>query len=226
MTTVFFDLDNTLTDRSKTVSAYAGVFLQDFKHLLAEHMDVQAFGLLLNELDAGGYGGHENRSRALMELPIWKQPVPCAELIEHWQGWIPFNSMPMDGLYECLDELKNAGYAMALVTNGSRKSQRAKIRRLELTRYFDVCLVSEEVGVAKPQPAIFHQAIAAMNCVPEQSVFVGDHPVNDYRGSQACGMTPVWFEGSHDWPHIESAEYSVTKLSELPDVIQQILRSN
>lgn len=226
MNTLFFDLDNTLTDRTKTVAAYAEVFIQDFSHLLSAQLNVAEFGHLLNEYDAGGYGGHEHRSRALMALPIWNKAATCSELIDHWQGWIPHNSMPMEGLYDCLDELKAAGYRLALVTNGSRMSQRGKIQRLALEPYFDVCIVSEEMGVSKPEPAIFQKAVDAMKCLPEQAVFVGDHPVNDYQGSQDCGITPVWFEGSHEWPHTEPAEYSVKKLSELPDVIHRILRSN
>lgn len=225
MTTVFFDLDNTLTDRTKTVNAYAHVFLNGFVDELKPNLDVSEIGMVLNELDAGGYGGHENRSKALLELPIWRQLVSTADLVEHWQGWVPSNSLPMDGLYSCLDELKSDGYDLALVTNGSRKAQRGKILVLNLEPYFDVCIVSEEVGIKKPDAGIFRCAVDAMNCTADQSIFVGDHPVNDYQGSKEFGMTPIWFEGSHDWPHSEPAQYSVSNLAELRPVIRSILRA-
>ena len=226
MSCVFFDLDNTLTDRSETVAAYAKVFLQDFESHLQDGLNAEILGQLLNKLDAGGYGGHENRSRALIDRPIWRKPVSSDELIQHWQNWVPGHSVPMDGMHDCLQTLEESGYRMALVTNGSSQSQRTKISVLALASYFDACIISGEVGCAKPDSAIFNKAIEIMGCEPGASVFVGDHPVNDYQGSLACGMTPVWFEGRHIWPHIRPADFSVRKLSELPGVIHQILRSN
>lgn len=108
MATIFFDLDNTLTDRAKTVGAYAEVFIRDFSHLLNTQLDVREFGSLLNKYDDGGYAGHELRSTALTKLPIWRKAVTSSQLVDHWQGWVPHHSMPMDGLYDCLNELKVA----------------------------------------------------------------------------------------------------------------------
>jgi FMN phosphatase YigB (HAD superfamily) len=43
-----------------------------------------------------------------------------------------------------------------------------------------------EVGVSKPNPEIFHYAVAALYCEPESTWFVGDDPVVDVRGAAAA----------------------------------------
>ena len=58
--------------------------------------------------------------------------------------------------------------------------------------------VSSEVGVAKPDPAIFHLALRLAGCAAHDAVMVGDHPINDIAGAQAAGIEAVmvrnrWF---------------------------------
>lgn len=52
-------------------------------------------------------------------------------------------------------------------------------------------LDSGVVGVAKPDPAIFHLALTALGVVPERAVHVGDTPAADVAGARAAGVHPV-----------------------------------
>ncbi|MCS7050197.1 MAG: HAD family hydrolase, partial [Thermomicrobium sp.] len=70
-----------------------------------------------------------------------------------------------------------------LVTNGPSAIQRAKLERLGIARLFPIVVVSEEVGVAKPDPAIFHHALGLAGVRPSEALYVGDHPVNDVMGA-------------------------------------------
>jgi len=79
-----------------------------------------------------------------------------------------------------------------LVTNGPSAIQRAKLARLGIERLFPIVVVSEEVGVAKPDPAIFQYALRLAGVRPEEALYVGDHPVNDVAGAQRAGLTSVW----------------------------------
>jgi 5'-nucleotidase len=64
------------------------------------------------------------------------------------------------GAHEVLAALADLDdLGLALVTNGLSEVQRARIARLGLDRYFDAIVVSAEVGVAKPAPAIFDRAL-------------------------------------------------------------------
>jgi putative hydrolase of the HAD superfamily len=52
-------------------------------------------------------------------------------------------------------------------------------------------VASAELGVAKPEPAIFHHALALVGAEPEGSWHVGDTPDVDVAGALAAGLRPV-----------------------------------
>jgi len=79
-----------------------------------------------------------------------------------------------------------------LVTNGPSGIQRAKLERLGIERLFPIVVISEEVGVAKPEAAIFAHALARAGVRPEEALFVGDNPVNDVEGAVRAGLVSVW----------------------------------
>ena len=53
--------------------------------------------------------------------------------------------------------------------------------------------ISDVVGLAKPDPALFRLACSRLDVSPERSVYVGDSLALDVGGSNAAGMTSVWF---------------------------------
>lgn len=83
-------------------------------------------------------------------------------------------------------------YKLGLVTNGPSRTQRPKIEQFGLGAYLDVLIVSEEAGVAKPDPAIFRLALAQLGAAPEQALYVGDSLEFDLPGAAAAGMPFIW----------------------------------
>lgn len=83
-------------------------------------------------------------------------------------------------------------FKLGLVTNGPSRTQRAKIEQFRLIDYLDLLIVSDEVGVAKPDPAIFAIALERLDVSPGEALFVGDSPEFDLRGAAAAGMPFVW----------------------------------
>lgn len=85
---------------------------------------------------------------------------------------------------------------MAIVTNGPSGHQRAKVRALGLEEWFPAnrVLVSEDLGVAKPDAEMFLHAAHALDATVDDCVFVGDSPANDVAGANAAGMPVVWFD--------------------------------
>lgn len=65
------------------------------------------------------------------------------------------------------------------------------LERLDLQQLFDAVVVSDAVGLRKPDPAIFHHALSRTGLLPERSIHVGDSP-EDVQGAQAAGIRPVW----------------------------------
>ena len=67
---------------------------------------------------------------------------------------------------------------------------------LGLAERLDVALFSSEVGWRKPHPAMFEQALAALEVDPARTLFVGDSLVNDVGGAAALGIhtcQALWF---------------------------------
>ena len=83
-------------------------------------------------------------------------------------------------------------FKLGLVTNGPSRTQRPKIEQFRLIDYLDLLIVSEEVGVAKPDPAIFAIALERLGVAPSEALFVGDLPEFDLRGAAAAGMPFIW----------------------------------
>jgi putative hydrolase of the HAD superfamily len=103
-----------------------------------------------------------------------------------------FTDLEFDaGVVPLLDRCA-AQYRLGLITNGPSWTQQAKITQLQLERWFDVMVVSEEVGVEKPNPEIFQVALQRLNVNVGECVMIGDNPSADMRGAEAVGMRGIW----------------------------------
>jgi putative hydrolase of the HAD superfamily len=91
-----------------------------------------------------------------------------------------------------LEQLKSAGVRMALITNGMTENQRPKIKRFDLTRFFEFCLIEEEVGFGKPDLRVFQLALQKLQLKPDQVWMVGDNLVWDVEAPQKIGIYSVW----------------------------------
>lgn len=68
----------------------------------------------------------------------------------------------------------------------------AALRRLGISRFLNAILVSEAVGWRKPHPKIFEEALRKLEARPEETVYVGDSPLEDMKGAKALGMETVF----------------------------------
>lgn len=68
-----------------------------------------------------------------------------------------------------------------------------------LRKYCDITVVSGDVGVHKPDPALFKYTADKLGLKTEECVYVGDHPINDIKGALDSGMNAIrmnwgWFK--------------------------------
>ena len=111
--------------------------------------------------------------------------------------------------------------SLALVSNFDyAPSVRKLMAKLDLAPLFDALLVSDAVGVKKPHPDIFGQALQQMGLSADQVVHVGDSQ-EDIEGASGAGIRPVWIdrERKDPWRAKHSAHVSnvmrITSLGEL-----------
>src|SRR5262245_33757103 len=87
--------------------------------------------------------------------------------------------------------LRREGHKTALVPNNAREFGAAWRRLIPVDDLFDAVIDSSEVGVRKPNPAIFHRALAEVGgIVPSRSIFLDDHPAN-VAAARRLGMQGV-----------------------------------
>lgn len=90
-----------------------------------------------------------------------------------------------------LQELRSS-YKLGLLTNGAPDLQREKIERCNLAGYFDTIAVSGELGIGKPDPAIFTAVLNDLAVPPHTAIMVGDSLKRDVLGASRSGLKAIW----------------------------------
>lgn len=126
----------------------------------------------------------------------------------------------VDGAEEVLCALQGR-VGLALITNGLQDVQRPRLAGSAIGHLFDAVIISEEVGAAKPDPAIFQAAFERMGHPPrEQVLMVGDSLTSDVQGAINYGLAACWFNpGGQPRPSGVDIRHEIQDLSELPSLL-------
>ncbi|QHT60868.1 HAD family hydrolase [Paenibacillus lycopersici] len=96
------------------------------------------------------------------------------------------------GALETIHHLRERGFKLALITNGSASGQRSKIDRFGLAPLFDLILIEGEFGTGKPEQAVYLHAMQELNVKAEEAWMVGDNFDWEIVAPQAVAMKGVW----------------------------------
>lgn len=100
----------------------------------------------------------------------------------------------LPGAIETLEALRRQNVRLALLTNGSAVSQRAKIERFGLAGHFDYLCIEGEFGCGKPDERVYRGALAALNAEPRDTWMVGDNLEWDVAAPMRLGITGIWLD--------------------------------
>jgi putative hydrolase of the HAD superfamily len=101
---------------------------------------------------------------------------------------------PLPDAIDTVRWLRDAGYRLALLTNGAAVAQRRKITRFELADLFDAILVEGELGFGKPDERVYARALSALDVKPSEAWMVGDNLEWDVAAPQRVGLRGVWID--------------------------------
>jgi len=125
---------------------------------------------------------------------------------------------------ETLRALRDRGYRTGLISNTGRtggRFLRPVQDRLGIGESFDIRIFSDEVGVRKPDRAIFQVALDELSLAAKEVVHVGDDVVADVAGAKSIGMRAVWFNtGFWKDARPERADAEIRGLAELPRLLE------
>jgi putative hydrolase of the HAD superfamily len=105
--------------------------------------------------------------------------------------------VPFDDVLPGLLRLKRR-VLVGSITNGN-----ADLHTIGLARHFAASVAAPELGVAKPDPAIFLAGCRLLGVAPEEAVYVGDDVLLDVQGAQRVGMRGVWMNRNGSNKHVE-----------------------
>ena len=120
-----------------------------------------------------------------------------ARAVEAYFSAFPEHIQLIPGTSEMLGTLKDR-YRLGLLSNFTHApAARAVIESVGLTPFFDVLIISGELGYCKPHPLVFRRLVEQLGVKEGQILFVGDDPLPDITGASQAGLQPVWMTYVH-----------------------------
>lgn len=217
---LLFDLDNTLMDRDQTFRSFTVKFVEDF----LGHLDGTESKKVIEDIivrDADGYRDKDGFFAELSDVLPWRERLTAEDIRAYYDETYISHGAMMKHAVRLLEYCQGRGYRLGLVTNGSRDIQYGKIDRLGLRGYFHTIVISGEAGISKPDPEIYRLALERLGTAAEQTLFIGDHPVNDIWGAAKAGMKTVWLKRNHALDESLNVEpvATIQELDELEGII-------
>ncbi len=217
-----FDADNTILDfdAAEEQALLAAVDARA-DGLLAAYRRIN--GALWKEAEAGTISrerlAEERFRRLALELSLAVDP---AHLARRYLRELAARAPLLPAAIAVLDRLSRAA-VLGLLTNGIASVQRPRIAKAGIEVFFQAIIVCEEVGINKPDPAVFHLAARRLHLAPHEMLCVGDSPSSDIRGGWAAGMATCWvnLRGRPYPPEEPAPDYVVARLEELLDLAPQ-----
>lgn len=112
-------------------------------------------------------------------------------------------------------EILATRFQLGVITNGN-----ADVRRLGLAEYFRFALCAEELGIGKPDPKPFLEALQRAGVAAAHAVHIGDHPSDDIAGAQQAGLRAIWFNPRGlSWSAANQPDGQIRSLAELPALL-------
>ncbi|QUG86875.1 HAD-IA family hydrolase [Bacillus nitratireducens] len=190
---MLFDLDDTLLDRDKAVDK---LFLFVLEKCYEDVSDTVKNNMLqkFKEYDKREYGISDKTIvlESLFNEFAPKYRLPHNYIQDFWNENFPKCFSIDQNTIHFLNHIKRH-FKIGIITNGSTHRQKAKIINTNLNNYFDTIIISEEVGLSKPDKRIFELALNKLNVQPENTLFVGDDLEKDIAGCQNANIKGVWF---------------------------------
>jgi HAD superfamily hydrolase (TIGR01549 family) len=208
---VLFDLDGTLIEHTRELEDLCHDTFEAFEEKLAPVTQAEFWQTywpknhdLWHMMVDGVLPGDVARLYSFVNtLRALKADAKLAQaMLEDWEGRIVDATCPFADTRSTLERMRQADLRLGIVTNGFATMQRHKLARHRLQEQVDFVLVSEEIGIFKPNHAIFEQALAQAGVAAGQALFVGDTPASDIEGARNAGLHAALMDPRGTWTNL------------------------
>ncbi|WP_435928992.1 pyrimidine 5'-nucleotidase [Dryocola sp. BD613] len=146
--------------------------------------------------------------------------IPAGDLNAAFLNAMAEICAPLPGAISLLDSLKGK-VKLGIITNGFTALQQIRLERTGLRDFFDLLVISEQVGIAKPDRRIFDYAFEQMGNPPRDRVMmVGDTAESDILGGINAGLATCWLNAhGRSLPEGINPTWQVSSLGELEQLL-------
>ena len=225
---LFIDLDDTLYDfsaasRESFKETYDLLrydrFFDSFDHFYSIY---EPYNLQLWHIYGEGKITKEELNRRRYSYPLEVVGVHDQELADTFcreaLGRIPTKNRLVEGAVELLEYLRPK-YNMYILSNGFKELQSRKMRTAGIDKYFDALILSEDIGVNKPNRELYEYALQKTGATIEDSIMIGDMFETDIVGAANIGMEQIYFNPKEKRGNAFAPTYTVTRLLQIKDIL-------
>ena len=223
-TTLYFDLDNTLLDFTKSEHTAIKKLLSQYSlpsnnKIAKVYSDInRTFWEAFERGDIKKEEIYAGRFKKLLD--VLKESRDTEAMARDYFGFLSCGYDLVDNAIDILSHLKQGGYKIYATTNGVAFTQYKRIKNSGLEPYFDAVFVSEEAGHQKPEKAYFDFVLANTEEKDKNNILIiGDSQSSDILGGINAGIDTCWYN-----PTGAEAKYSCTyKIGSLLDLKKILL---
>ena len=227
---VLFDVDETLFDRMLAQKAVLELIVRqlpqifrDFplESVLAAFLKSDQITTDMFNSGAPSEGSRDRRSKLFLQL-LGIDEKHTARITELYVKDYPTVKAHVDGAIPVVKELSRQ-FKLGVVSNGFTDVQYRKLEAMGLRDLFSCIVLSEEFGIRKPDPRIFHQAALLLHMQPQECLYVGDSYTNDVIGAKNADMHACWLNQAAQRTPDEKIkpDFIITKFEELPGLLEK-----
>lgn len=211
---IFFDIDDTLFPTTEFTAKARRDVISAMMEVGLDVDEREGYEKLLEVIAEYGsnYPGHFDRLLEKLRVPYDARYV-AAGIVAYHDAKLSMHCYP--DTKRTLAALRERGYALGVISDGLAVKQWDKIIRLGLEHFFDAVVVSEAVGVEKPDRRIFGLALKRFSLKPVQTAYVGDRLDKDVAGAKAAGMVAVHVRRDGKGFADAKPDYTIRRISEL-----------
>jgi 2-haloacid dehalogenase len=223
--TLLFDLDGTVLDYSKSENA---ALFNAYKHIFTNPAPDDLLEVY-QKINSALWVQFEKGTIDITNLKYKR----FADLFAHFN--LDADPIAFSVLY--LKELGNGGYLLegalkiltfcskqyrlGAITNGIGNVQRSRLDKAGIGRFFETVVISNDVGIAKPDQGIFNIAFKNMDLNnKEEILMIGDSLSSDILGGINAGIDTCWINNDKKDPGEIKPVYTISKISELLDILK------
>jgi HAD superfamily hydrolase (TIGR01509 family) len=198
---IFFDLDETLSDHKYACQKGIEALMKLYPVLrvkTVEQLEFEFWQLLNSNYiqvlkgNLSMYNTRIERIAALFRGCDYDPPADIENLAEIYVKYYNQALRAIPRITEVLIKFKENNYQIVVLTNGFKEGQYKKLDSCKLTPYIDMIITSEEIGVAKPDYAIYKAALDRCNIAANEVIMIGDSWENDILSAHELGMKTIW----------------------------------